>query len=114
MTAHDSGWRWWLAFFLLPDFHRLHWHQFAWRTVISHFSATDPLIMSMKRIAFDVFGVAAAAEPFRGEIGLAAQLHDALRQLIGVHLLLVGMLQKLLRHALGVDSRRHEVVALVT
>ncbi len=42
MTAHDSGWRWWLAFFLLPDSHRLHWHQLAWRTVISPFSATDP------------------------------------------------------------------------
>ena len=27
---------------LLPDFHRLHWHQLAWRTVISPFSATDP------------------------------------------------------------------------
>ena len=26
----------------LPDSHRLHWHQLAWRTVISHFSATDP------------------------------------------------------------------------
>ena len=24
------------------DFHRLHWHQFAWRTVIPPFSATDP------------------------------------------------------------------------
>ena len=44
MTAHDSGWRWWLAFFLLPDSHRLHWHQLAWRTVISPFSATDPYI----------------------------------------------------------------------
>ena len=32
MTAHDSGWRWWLTFFLLPDFHRLHCHQLAWRT----------------------------------------------------------------------------------
>ena len=31
-----------LAAPLLPDFHRLHWHQFAWRTVISPFSATDP------------------------------------------------------------------------
>ena len=32
MTAHDSGWKWWLAFSFLPDFHRLHWHQLAWRT----------------------------------------------------------------------------------
>ena len=32
MTAHDSGWKWWLAFSLLPDSHRLHWHQLAWRT----------------------------------------------------------------------------------
>ena len=37
------GWRWWLAFFLLPDSHRLHWHQLAWRTVIPPFSATDPM-----------------------------------------------------------------------
>ena len=32
MTAHDSGWKWWLAFSFLPDSHRLHWHQLAWRT----------------------------------------------------------------------------------
>ena len=31
-----------LAAPLLPDFHRLHWHQLAWRTVIPPFSATDP------------------------------------------------------------------------
>ena len=36
------GWRWWLAFFLLPDSHRLHWHQLAWRTVIWPPSAIDP------------------------------------------------------------------------
>ena len=32
MTAHDSGWKWWLTFSFPPDFHRLHWHQLAWRT----------------------------------------------------------------------------------
>ena len=31
--AHDSGWKWWLAFSFPPDFHRLHWHQLAWRTL---------------------------------------------------------------------------------
>lgn len=33
-----------LAALLLPDFHRLHWHQLAWRTIFSPFSATDPFL----------------------------------------------------------------------
>ena len=32
VTAHDSRWKWWLTFSFPPDFHRLHWHQLAWRT----------------------------------------------------------------------------------
>ena len=34
-AAHDSGWRWWLTFSLLPDFHRLHSRQFAWHTTFA-------------------------------------------------------------------------------
>jgi hypothetical protein len=40
--------------------------------------------------------VAAHQEPFRIKIGLAAELRDPRRNLIGVPLLLVGMLQKFL------------------
>ena len=41
MTAHDSGWKWWLAFSFLPDSHRLHWHQLAWRTQWTTSAAVD-------------------------------------------------------------------------
>ena len=42
MTAHDSGWKWWLAFSFLPDSHRLHWHQLAWRTQSGLAPGQDP------------------------------------------------------------------------
>ena len=35
MAAHESGWKWWHTCSFLPDFHRLHWHQLAWRTLFS-------------------------------------------------------------------------------
>ena len=49
----------------------------------------------------------------RVEVGLAAELHDALRDLVGVRLLLVRVLQELGLDRFGVNSLRHEVVALV-
>ena len=53
MTAHDSGWKWWLPFSFPPDFHRLHWHQLAWRThdVLSamegHSGASDEALLAL-------------------------------------------------------------------
>ncbi len=47
------------------------------------------------------------------EIGRAAELRDALRDLVRVTLLLVGVGQELLRHRLRVDTAGHEVVAAV-
>src|SRR5581483_8896937 len=37
-----------------------------------------------QRVALDVLGVAAGREALRREVGLAAELHDALRDLVGV------------------------------
>jgi hypothetical protein len=54
--------------------------------------------------------VAAGAEAIRREIRSAAQLHNPLGNLVGVQLLISGMLQKLLGHTLGIDTRGHEVV----
>src|SRR6185503_16896225 len=64
-------------------------------------------------LALDVLGVAAARQALGREVGLAAELGDARRDQVGVLLLIVGMLQELGRHALGVDALGHEVVALV-
>src|SRR6267143_1305856 len=43
----------------------------------------------------------------------SAWLHDARGDLVGVLLLLAGVLEKLRRHAFGMDAFRHEVMALV-
>ena len=67
----------------------------------------------LERVAFDVLGMAARGEALGREVGLAAELRDALGDLVGVLLLVVGVLEELGRHALGVDALRHEVVALV-
>src|SRR5688572_1205358 len=67
----------------------------------------------LERLAFDVFGVAAGGEALGGEVGRAAKLRDARRDLVGMLLLVVGVLEELRRHALGVDALRHEVMALV-
>ena len=40
-------------------------------------------------------------------------MHDAGGDLVGVALLLVGMLQKFLRHGIGIEAAGHEVVPLV-
>ena len=56
----------------------------------------------------------AGGEPVRREIGLAAQLHDARRDLVGVTLLFVRMIEEFLRNALRVDAARHEVMTAVT
>ena len=53
-----------------------------------------------QRIALDILGVAAAYQTLRGEIGRPTQLHDALRDLVGMSQFLVRMVEKLLRHAL--------------
>src|SRR4029079_6019274 len=67
----------------------------------------------LERVALDVLRVAARAQAFRREIGRAAELGDALGDLVGVLLLLVGVLQELRRHALGMDALRHVVMELV-
>jgi hypothetical protein len=48
------------------------------------------------------------------EIRLPAQLDDPSRDLIGVLLLFIRMLEKLRRRSLSVDARRHEVLSLVS
>ena len=70
-------------------------------------------IMSISVVALDVLGVAASAQALGVEVRLAAELHDALRDQVGVRLLLAGVLEELVGDGLGVDARRHEVVALV-
>ena len=55
--------------------------------------------------AFDIFRVAPAQQPFRGQIRLAPQLDNAFGQLIGMDLFLSGMLEKLALHAEGTDAR---------
>ena len=52
-------------------------------------------------------------QPLGREVRLPAELHDAGRDLVGVRLLLVRMLQELGRHGLGVDAARHVVCLLV-
>src|SRR5262245_21383430 len=61
----------------------------------------------------DVLGMAPGGEPLRREVGLAAELHDARRDLVRVALLLVRVLEELGRDGLGMDAGRHEVVPLV-
>ncbi len=63
--------------------------------------------------ALDVLGVAPRREAVGGEVRLAVELRDALGDLVGVLLLLVGVLEELLRDRLRVDARGHEVVPLV-
>ena len=60
-----------------------------------------------------VLAVAARGEPFRVEVGLALQLRDPQRDLIGVLLLLGGVLEELGGHGRGVEPLRRVVVALV-
>ncbi len=57
--------------------------------------------------------MAARSEPLRREVRLAAQLHYARRDLIGVLLLLVRVLEKLGRDALRMNTARHVVVTLI-
>lgn len=48
------------------------------------------------------------------EIGCAAQLHDPLRDPVGMILFFRGMFQEFGLYRAGVDALRHEVVAFVT
>jgi len=57
--------------------------------------------------------VAAAEQTLGVQVGRAPELDDALADLIGVPLLLVGVLQKFLRDRLRVDSAGHEVVPAI-
>ena len=66
-----------------------------------------------ERTARLVLGVAARDQTGRVQVGRAPELGDALGDAIGVHLLLVGVLQKLLRDGLGVDATGHEIVPAV-
>src|SRR4051812_16826121 len=67
-----------------------------------------------ERVALCVLGVAAGEQAFGIEIGRAAQLPDAVRDPVGVLLLLVGVLHELVGDRLVVDPGRHEVVPAVT
>jgi len=56
----------------------------------------------------------ARAQRIRVEIRLAAQLYDALGQLAGVRLLLLGVFQELGLHRVGQHALGHEVMTVVT
>ena len=62
----------------------------------------------------EVLRMAPREEAIGIHVGRPAELHDPLGDEIGVALLLVGVLEELSGHRLGVDARRHVVVALVT
>ncbi len=66
-----------------------------------------------ERRPFDVFGVAPLRQRVRIQIGLAAQLHDALRDPIGMLLLLGRVLGELLLDRFRRDALGHEIVPLV-
>src|SRR5207237_9316900 len=66
-----------------------------------------------QRGSLGVLRVAAREQAFRGEVRRAAELPDALGDLIGVLLLLLRVLLELLGDALAVDPRSHEVVTPV-
>src|SRR5712692_9258495 len=57
--------------------------------------------------------MAASEQAFRIEIRRAAKLHDARGNLIGVALFVVCVLQKFGRDAFSMNSRSHEIMALV-
>ncbi len=63
--------------------------------------------------AFLVFGMRALGQGVRIEIRFAAQLHDALGQLVRVFLFLLRVLQELALHCVGKHALGHEVVAVV-
>jgi len=67
-----------------------------------------------ERTAFDIFRMAACSQAIGIEIGFPLQLSDPLSNLIGMHLLFVRMFEELLAHRIGVDTRRHVVMAFVT
>ncbi len=66
-----------------------------------------------ERRTFLVFAVRVAGEHRGIHLRLAAQLLDALGDLIGVFLLFVRMFEELFLHGLRVNPRGHEVVKLV-
>ncbi len=57
--------------------------------------------------------MAALEQALGRQVGLAAQLHDAFGQPVGVVLFLGGVLGEFRRHRLGVQAAGHEEVALV-
>src|SRR5436190_577358 len=58
----------------------------------------------LERVALDVFGVAARGEPVWRKVRRAAELGDALGDLVGVLLLFLRVLQELGRHAFGLGA----------
>ncbi len=58
-----------------------------------------------QRVALDVLGVAALRQTVRREVRLAAELDDALGDLVGVTLLLVRVREELVGDALRMDAR---------
>jgi hypothetical protein len=64
-------------------------------------------------LALDVVRMTAAEQALGRQVRLALELGDALRDLVGVPLFLVGMLQELGTDRLRVDPRGHVVVVLV-
>src|SRR2546429_2357613 len=66
-----------------------------------------------QRIPLDVLGVATRRKAIGGEIRCAAELDDALRNTVGVFLLLAGVLEKLRGDRSRMNASRHEVMALV-
>jgi len=64
-------------------------------------------------IAFDVFRMAARSQPFWRKVRLPAKLDNALRDEVGMRHFLSRMLKKFGCDRRGVNTRGHEIVALV-
>ncbi len=61
----------------------------------------------------DVFGMAAVADAQWVQVRLAAELHDAFGQQVGVRLFLPGMLEEFVLDGLAHGAAGHEVVAAI-
>src|SRR5262249_48337464 len=66
-----------------------------------------------QRRAWLIFSVAAAGEALGIEVGLAAQLYDALGDAVGMGLLFAGVLKKLGLDRLRIDAFGHVVMPFV-
>lgn len=61
----------------------------------------------------DIFRMTPTQQTIGRQIRFTAQLDNPLRDLIGMELFFVGMLQKLLGNTWGIDSICHEIMSLI-